>query len=387
VTESYEYPPMNTSLDQSGKDSVQVTVVGVIANLALSLLKGVVGVISLSSALLADAIHSLSDLLSDAVTLWAIYISRKPIDESHPYGHGKFEAVGTFFISLMLILAGFGIATHSINQLNKLVVPGTLAVWIAAFSIVSKELLYRYASYVGHKHQSRILLANAWHHRTDAISSLVALAGIVGAVLGYPLLDPIAAIVVSGWIIKTGLTIGYESLMELTDKGVEQNILKSINQILSEIKGVEHFHRVRARRMGPYMLVDLHIEVEQTISVSASHQVAERVRHSIVQQIPSVNEVLVHVDAENHPEEDPVKLMRPQKEIEGEIQAIVNTFPQIKDLTHVLCHYLNETVFVEIGIAVDPYRQIIEAKEIAQKLKTNIEQIEDIHAADIHLEI
>ncbi|MBT3225794.1 MAG: cation transporter [Deltaproteobacteria bacterium] len=378
---------MLAPLDQSGKESVQVTVVGVVANLALSLLKGVVGFISLSSALIADAIHSLSDLLSDAVTLWAIYISRKPIDNSHPYGHGKFEAVGTFFISLMLILAGFGIATHSINQLNEPVVPGILAVWIAAFSIVSKELLYRYASYVGHKHQSRILLANAWHHRTDAISSLVALAGIVGAVLGYPLLDPIAAIVVSGWIIKTGLAIGYESLMELTDKGVEQDILKSINEVLTEIKGVEHFHKVRARRMGPYMLVDLHIEVAQTISVSVSHQIAERVRFSIVNQIPSVNEVLVHVDAENHPEENPVKLMRPQKEIEAEIQVIVNTFQEIEALTHVLCHYLNETLTVEIGIAVDPIRQIIEAKEIASQLKLKIELVDDIQTADIHLEI
>ena len=378
---------MLAPLDQSGKESVQVTVVGVVANLALSLLKGVVGFISLSSALIADAIHSLSDLLSDAVTLWAIYISRKPIDNSHPYGHGKFEAVGTFFISLMLILAGFGIATHSINQLNEPVVPGILAVWIAAFSIVSKELLYRYASYVGHKHQSRILLANAWHHRTDAISSLVALAGIVGAVLGYPLLDPIAAIVVSGWIIKTGLAIGYESLMELTDKGVEQDILKSINEVLTEIKGVEHFHKVRARRMGPYMLVDLHIEVAQTISVSVSHQIAERVRFSIVNQIPSVNEVLVHVDAENHPEENPVKLMRPQKEIEAEIQVIVNTFQEIEALTHVLCHYLNETLTVEIGIAVDPIRQIIEAKEIASQLKLKIELVDDTQTADIHLEI
>ncbi|MBT6611931.1 MAG: cation transporter, partial [Deltaproteobacteria bacterium] len=255
------------------------------------------------------------------------------------------------------------------------------------FSIVSKELLYRYASYVGHKHQSRILLANAWHHRTDAISSLVALAGIVGAVLGYPLLDPIAAIVVSGWIIKTGLAIGYESLMELTDKGVEQDILKSINEVLTEIKGVEHFHKVRARRMGPYMLVDLHIEVAQTISVSVSHQIAERVRFSIVNQIPSVNEVLVHVDAENHPEENPVKLMRPQKEIEAEIQVIVNTFQEIEALTHVLCHYLNETLTVEIGIAVDPIRQIIEAKEIASQLKLKIELVDDIQTADIHLEI
>ncbi|MFH2129133.1 MAG: cation diffusion facilitator family transporter, partial [bacterium] len=212
-------------LDQSGKEAVQVTVVGVIANLLLSLMKGIVGFFFLSSALIADAAHSLSDLMSDAVTLWSIYISRKPVDESHPYGHGKFETIGTFFISLMLILAGFWIAVHGIGQLDKPIIPQLPAVWMAAFSIVAKELLYRYAAHIGRKQNSRILLANAWHHRTDAISSLVVLAGILGAVLGYPLLDPIAAIIVSGWIIKTGLTIGYESIKELTDQVVEQEIL------------------------------------------------------------------------------------------------------------------------------------------------------------------
>ena len=139
--------------------------------------------------------------------------------------------------------------------------------------------------------------------------------------------------------------------------------------------------------MGPYMLVDLHIEVGQTISVSVSHQIAERVRHSIVDQIPSVNEVLVHVDAENDLEENTTKLMRPQKEIEIEIQAIVDTFPEIEALTHVLCHYLNETLAVEIGIAVDPHQQISDAKQLGRRLKTKIEQIDDIQSVDIHLEI
>ncbi|MBU2645906.1 cation-efflux pump [bacterium] len=374
-------------LDQNGQEAVQVTVVGVIANLLLSLMKGIVGFFFLSSALIADAAHSLSDLMSDAVTLWSIYISRKPVDDSHPYGHGKFETIGTFFISMMLILAGFWIAVHGIGQLDNPIVPQLPAVWMAAFSIVAKELLYRYAAHIGRKQNSRILLANAWHHRTDAISSLVVLAGILGAVLGYPLLDPIAAIIVSGWIIKTGLTIGYESIKELTDQVVEQEILRSIDSILTHVKGVEHFHQVRARRMGPYMLVDLNIEVEQTISVSASHQIAERVRYSILDRIPSVNEVLVHVDTERPHGEAPPKLMRPQKEIEADIQATVETFPEITELTHIICHYLSEKLTVQVHISVDPQRQIIEAKEIAHRLKTKIEQIDDIEAADIHLEI
>lgn len=374
-------------LDHSGKDSVRVTVIGVIANVILSLLKGIVGFFTLSSALMADAAHSLSDLLSDAVTLWSVFISRKPVDEDHPYGHGKFETIGTLFISLMLILAGLGIAMHGIETLDDPVVPGSAAIWMAGLSIVAKELLYRYAYHIGRKHQSRILMANAWHHRTDAISSLVALAGIAGAVAGYPLLDPIAAIVVSGWIIKAGLTIGYDAIKELTDQVVEQDILKSIHNIVSTIKGVTHFHQVRARRMGPYMLVDLHIEVDGTISVSVSHQIAERVRFSILERLSSVNEVLVHVDTEDHNEHARSKLMRPQKEIEADIQSVAVQFPEITQLTHITCHYLDETLTVQIEIAIDENKQIHAAREIAQRLKQLIEEIEDIQAADIHLEL
>ncbi len=375
------------ALDQSGKESVRVTVVGVIANLILSLLKGVVGYVSLSSALVADAAHSLSDLLSDAVTLWSVYISRKPVDESHPYGHGKFETIGTLFISLMLILAGFGIAMHGINQLDKPVIPGLPAVWIAGLSIIVKELLYRYAYHIGRKHQSRILMANAWHHRTDAISSFVALAGIIGAVSGYPLLDPLAAILVSGWIVKAGLSIGYESVKELTDEVVEQDILKSIHDILVNIKGVKHFHQVRARRMGPYMLVDMHIEVDETISVSVSHQIAERVRISILDRIPSVNDVLVHVDTDDEEDDNQKTLMRPQNEIEADVRNVINTFPDIKELTHTTCHYLNKKLSIQIDISVDSNLHIFEASEIASRLRIELKKIEDIHAADIHLEL
>lgn len=374
-------------LDQSGKESVRVTVAGVATNILLSLLKGLVGFFTMSSALMADAAHSLSDLLSDAVTLWSVYISRKPLDESHPYGHGKFETVGTLFIALMLIAAGGGIAMHGIDQLDHPMVPGKAAIWMAACSIVVKELLYRYAYTVGRRHQSRLLMANAWHHRTDAISSLVALAGIAGALSGYPLLDPIAAIVVSGWIIKAGLTIGYGAVKELTDQVVEQEILKSINEILSTIKGVKHYHRVRARRMGPYMLADMHIEVESTISVSVAHQIAERVRYSIRDLIPSVNEVLVHVDTEDDDDLTQKRLMRPQKEIEMDIREIVDSFPDVLELTHITCHYLNETLSIQLEIALDSKKQIQEARKIANRLKRSLEEVEDIQSADIHLEL
>ena len=171
---------------------------------------------------------------------------------------------------------------------------------------------------------SRVLLANAWHHRSDAISSVAALFGIAGAQLGIPLMDPIAGMLVAGLIIKTGIDIGYESIRELTDETVEEDVISELGKIMSTIEGVDNFHEMRARRMGPHLLVDMHIQVDSMMSISAAHQVAERVRLEILEKLPAVNEVLVHVDAEDDFFGDEgseilqdIALMRPQGEIES----------------------------------------------------------------------
>ena len=202
-----------------------VTWLGLLANLALALLKGVAGIFSNSAAMIADAGHSFSDLLSDLVALWALRMAQTPKDQNHPYGHGKFETIGALFLALMLIATGIGIAIHAFEQVDQREVPGNLALAVAIASILFKEALYRITAYIGERNHSRILIANAWHHRSDAISSLVALIGIGGAQWGFPVFDPIAGILVAGWIIKIGLTIGYNSVRELSDEVVEGRYL------------------------------------------------------------------------------------------------------------------------------------------------------------------
>ena len=381
-------------IDLTEKPALSVTWLGLISNLLLAIAKSLVGSISHSSALIADAGHSFSDLLSDVVTLWAVRMAGIPKDENHPYGHGKFETVGSFVVALMLIITGIGVAWHVLNKMGSMEVPGTPALWMAAIAIAVKEALFHLTRMVSRRSGSRLLLANAWHHRSDAISSVAALVGIAGAHWGVPMMDPIAGVLVAGLIVKSGIDIGYGSLRELTDEIPEEEVISELNEILTDIEGVDHYHEMRARRMGPNLLVDLHIEVDSMMSISAAHQVAERVRLRILQKIPAVNEVLVHVDAEDDfVEEEGIEdsnnivLMRPQSEIESDVKQVLNEIPEIMGITHIYCHYLNQHLSVQVNIMLETEMRIIDAQKIASIARKKIEQIQDIHDADIHLEL
>ncbi len=380
--------------DLSEKHALKVTLLGLAANLILALAKGFIGIIANSSALIADAGHSVSDLLSDGITLWAVRMSGIPKDKNHPYGHGKFETVGTFIIALLLLFTGIGVAGHVFNRMDAPVVPGTIALWMAGIAIIVKEALFHVTRMVGRRTGSRVLMANAWHHRSDAISSVAALLGIAGAQLGIPLMDPIAGMLVAGLIIKTGIDIGYESIRELTDETVEEDVISELGKIMSGIEGVDHYHEMRARRMGPHLLVDLHIQVDSMMSISAAHQVAERVRLEILEKLPAVNEVLVHVDAEDDHVGDEgsellqdIVLMRPQGEIENDVKKVLAEIPEIQGITHIYCHYLNQKLTVQVNILLDEQMRIRDAQKIASAARRKIEQIKDIDSADLHLEL
>ena len=378
----------------NGVLAIRITLLGLIANLFLAILKGFIGFISNSSALIADAGHSFSDLLSDGITLWAVKMSNIPKDKNHPYGHGKFETVGTFFVSIMLIFTGIGIAWHVLNKLDSPEVPGIISLWMAAIAIVVKEGLFHITRVISKKTGSKILLANAWHHRSDAISSVAALIGIGGSQMGVPLMDPLAGVLVAGLIIKTGINIGYESIKELTDERVEEDVIIELSKIMNSIEGVDHYHEMRARKMGPHLLVDLHIQVESMMSISAAHQVAERVRLTILNKLPAVNEVLVHVDAEDDFLEEkgvriPIEnvLMRPQNKIENDVKETISEIPEILGITHIYCHYLNKKLTVQVNIILNSSLLISDAQKIASLARKKIEKIKDIDAADLHLEL
>lgn len=242
-----------------------ITKAGAITNVGMAGVKGVVGTLAGSPALLADAVHSLSDLLSDGVSLWAVRKAREPPSSTHPYGHGKFEAVGSACVGGLLISAGGGIGVHALQTAVEAVSVGAHApesvamqlgaAAVAGVSVGIKELLYRRTMVVATEVRSSTLAANAWHHRTDALSSVVALVGIVGAACGAPILDPLAGVLVSGLILKEGCHIGVDALKQLTDTQAAGEVLEQVAAAAQAEVEVLGLSDLRGRVLGPHLLV------------------------------------------------------------------------------------------------------------------------------------
>ncbi len=368
-----------------------VTWLGALVNVLLTILKAVVGWASGSPALIADAGHSFSDLLSDGVTLWALMLGRKPKDDNHPYGHGRFETIGTLFVAVLLGFTALELGIYAVGSLGQEQSPGWNAIYVALISIFLKEFLFWLTMWIGKKEQNRLLQANAWHHRSDALSSVAALIGIGGAKLGYPFLDPLAGLVVSALIMKTAWDMGKQSVEELTDAVTDPEVESHVHQLMANVEGVQDFHEVRVRRMGSYLLVDLHVEVDGHLTVSSAHQIAERARLRITQALPTVTEVLVHVDPEPDPPsrmpDEETQLMRPQDEIEQDIVSVLKQVPKVQKITHIYCHYLHRKLLVHIHVEMDENLIISEARRIAIEAEKLVESIADIQEADVHLEL
>jgi len=299
-----------------------------------------------------------------------------------------------------LCIGGAGVGHHSFEALEAIVsntsnvelyAPPALAA--AALSIVVKEALFRATVKIGVEHRSQVVIANAWHHRSDAISSLVALVGVGGAAVGVPVLDPLAGFWVSGMIIKTGGEIGWGAIQALSDNqgAVEEEVYDTVRDCAQQSGGdILDVHDIRARRMGPYTLVDLHAVVSPRLSVSAAHQAGERIRHQIRKAKPEISEVLVHIDPCVHAswhEDDPSRLMRPVSEIEADVRTAIDKVQEVEKVAHVLCHFLNGVVHVQTEIIVDDSLTLQQAKQIAGRARAVILKVHDISEADVHLEL
>ena len=263
---------------------VRIIVIGALANLLLAAIKIAGGIVGRSTAMVADGIHSLSDLLTDVVVLFTHKIGQLPADENHPYGHGRAETIGATLVGAVIIAAGFGLAYESWAIINagKFQTPLIPAVVAAVASIATKEILFRYTRTVGEETNSPSLVANAWHHRSDAISSFAALVGIGGAMAGYPIMDPIAAIVVSVLIVKVGYDIAFKGLRDLMDTALNETETRRIETMINNLPGVIQTHNLRTRRIGGEVLMDVHILVDHEASVTEGHHIAENVRRELI---------------------------------------------------------------------------------------------------------
>ena len=295
----------HTSAERSAA-ATRSTWVSVGVNLVLSTTQIVVGVFAKSQGLIADGIHSLSDLVADFVVLFANHHSQKDADVDHPYGHQRFETAASLALGLLLLAVGVWMIW---SALLKLQAPETIAtvhasaLWVALAAIGAKELLFRYMLRVAKAVKSSMLVANAWHARSDAASSLVVSLGLIGNLMGYPLLDPIAALIVGFMIGKMGWSFGWDAMHDLMDRAVDEQEVQAIRQTLLDTTGVAGVHDVRTRKMGDMVVVDAHIEVDATLTVEAGHNIAVAARQAVMRRHRVLN-LMTHVDPAHRPDHD-----------------------------------------------------------------------------------
>ena len=283
----------------------KITVIGAIVNIILTLLKIIAGVFGRSAAMVADGIHSLSDLLSDIVVLAFTHISPKGKDKNHSFGHGKFETLATLIVSVILAAVGGRLMVNGVKSIieaingNSIPVPGTIALWAAIISIVSKEILYQATIRTAKRANSPVAMANAWHHRSDALSSIGSLAGIAGAmVLGenWTILDPIASCCISIAIIIVAVKMALPSLEELLETSLPDEIEKDIISVANSVQGVENIHELKTRRNGVSYIIDAHIVVNPRISVTEAHNIATDVENAIREKYGNETQINTHIE-------------------------------------------------------------------------------------------
>jgi len=297
---------MKLNPDQKIRNEVyKVTLVGFIINIILTIFKFIAGITGKSSAMIADATHSLSDLISDIIVLIFVRIATQPVDENHRYGHGKFETFSTFVVGIILALAGLGIAWDAVmnirGQLSGVLVepPENIALIAAGVSILVKELVFWYTMLAARKHNSQILRANAWHHRSDALSSLATLIGIGGAIFiggKWQILDPIAAVVVSILIMRVSYKIVLPAVNDLLEKSLPPEMRKQICSIISSVEHIQQPHGLRTRRIGNNIAIEVHVKMDKNMSVKKSHDVTLIVEEKLKEKFGTDTHVVIHVD-------------------------------------------------------------------------------------------
>jgi cation diffusion facilitator family transporter len=288
--------------DERFAEGQRITWVSVAVNIVLTAMQLVVGLIAHSQSLIADAMHTLSDIVADAFVLFANRKGAEAADEDHPYGHGRFETAASLVLGLLLAGTGAGIliaAAGRLQDIGSAPPVGVAAMWAAIFTLAAKEGLFRYMLAKAERLRSPMLVANAWHARADALSSLVVAAGIAGALLGFNFADAVAAIIVGAMIVHAGFKFAWAAIRELIDTGLSAEEVDAIRHTIASTSGVLSMHELRTRRMAHQVLVDAHVQVNPRISVSEGHRVAESARQRVLENHPEVLDVLVHVDAEN----------------------------------------------------------------------------------------
>lgn len=284
--------------------AVRVSNVSIIGNALLTVFKLIAGITAHSGAMISDAIHSASDVLSSFIVIIGVKISARDSDREHPYGHERFEPVAAIVLAVILCITGLYIGHTAIEKLSAgvtadLTVPGLLALIAAAVSIAVKEFMYRYTKHYAVKLDSGALMASAWHHRSDALSSIGALVGIGGARMGYPWLDPVASLVICAFIVKAAYDIFADAIEKMVDHACSADTEKAFTECALACEGVLGVDRLSTRVFGRRIYVDIEIAADGMLTLNRSHEIAEDVHHAIETAFPKVKHIMVHVNPKN----------------------------------------------------------------------------------------
>lgn len=381
MSTTHESQHFDTTNPERYRASLRVAVVNISANFLLSTGQVIVGFLGHSQALVADGLHTLSDMFADLLVIFALRHGRKGADEEHPYGHERIETAVTLMLGIVLIGVAVGIAVRAALKLTApapLVIPSALTLWVALGTLVVKEAMYHYTIRTADRFGSNMLRASAWHHRSDALSSLIVAIGIGGALLGFAYLDAVAAIVVATMIVQIGIKLSWQSLRELVDTGLGRTDLESIRRAILSVSGVKALHLLRTRRLGGQALADVHIIVDDHLSVSEGHQISEAVRAKLIQEIAPMTDVMVHIDTEEDVDGPSCEGLPLRDVVLQRLKRHFRDIPEAEHIKHVTLHYLEGRIEVELVLPLNVVPTVSDAESLSQRFRAAVVGDRDI---------
>lgn len=362
----------------------RVTLVGAGVNIILSLAKVGAGTVLASPALVADGVHSLSDLVSDVLVLWALRHSGLAPDEEHPYGHGRFETLATLALAAVLALTGLGIAWDAALRLlsGSVSTPSLWALAVILLSIAAKEALFHYTKSVGERESSRMIVANAWHHRTDALSSVVALVGVGAAQLGWGWGDPLAAIIIAAMLGRVAWEFGKGAVDELVDTQAPDGLRADLQDSLSRTPGVQGLRDLRMRQHGARAVADVSVMVDPHITVTEGHRIAEAARADALGRIDALEDLIIHVEPAGHFDGFGATEAPLRGEIEGLILTLARAHPMVAKVSRVQLGYFEDGLHVELLAGL--HRHADHAATEAELTETLRQTLPELRALSLH---
>lgn len=329
----------------------RVTLVGALVNCLLAALQITFGLLGKSQALLADGLHTLSDLSTDFIVLYASKRASREADEDHPYGHGRIETLASMLLGAILAAVGVGIGIRGIENIfdPQQINPEPITILFAFVAIVAKESLYHYTLRAARLIHSTLLESNAWHHRSDALSSIIVVVGITAQVLGVPHMDALAAIIVGVMILLMGFRLGRKALDELIDTGLDLKLVDKVRVAMQADSSVIGIHNLRTRSMGGQGYIDAHIEVDSDLTVSEAHYIAHKIEHRIKQQFPKIIDVQIHIDPLDDAIKESVLAALPERSvIEADLQQAWKGIAESAQVNQVKLHYLDKLIEIDL---------------------------------------